>query len=189
MQMIKKMMVASGALLPMLVMAHSGHHHHEAGFWTGFMHPFTGLDHLVMVLSFGVLMWTMSKQGKMMGALGLVVALLIGFAMGAQQWIPVSIAEYGIITSLLVVAVAMWTKSNRILVVTALILATFHGVAHGVELGAHGHVVSQVIGMISAMTVLYATGLGFGALIAHYVPQAKKVIGAIAATVAVLGLI
>lgn len=189
MKIITKMTMAGAALLPMLAQAHPGHHQHDAGFWTGFIHPFTGLDHLVMVLSFGVLMWTVSKQGKMIGALGLVMALLIGFAMGAQKWIPVSVAEYGIIASLLVVAVAMWTKSNRMLVLTAMILTTFHGTAHGVELGAEGHVLSQMMGMISAMAVLYATGLGLGALITLYVPQAKKLIGAIAAAVAVLGLI
>ena len=188
MQMMKKMMIASGALLPMLAMAHPGHHHHDATFWTGFMHPFTGLDHLLMVISFGVLMWSVSKQSKMIGALGLVVALVIGFGLGAQQWIPVNIAEYGIVASLLVLAVAMWTKSNSLLMVTATILATFHGVAHGVELGTQGQIATQIMGMISAMVIIYGLGLALGAFIQRYVPKGKKILGTVAAIVAVIGL-
>ena len=56
MRMMKIIGIFRAALAPLLAMAHPGHHHHEASFWTGFVHPFTGLDHLIMAISFGVLM-------------------------------------------------------------------------------------------------------------------------------------
>lgn len=181
-------MITLSLMLSTLAMAHPGHHHHDAHFWTGFIHPFTGLDHLMMAISFGVLMWSVAKQWKVVGALGLVTALVIGFNLGAMQTLPAQWAEYGIVASLLVLAVALWTQSNRVLPIAATLLATFHGVAHGAELGANGHVAMQILGMVSAMALIYIGGLVFGAIIAKYVPQGKKVLASLAAAVAVIGL-
>lgn len=188
MRSIQKIIMTLVVMLPTFATAHPGHHEHHATFWTGFAHPFTGLDHLIMAISFGVLMWTVSKQWKVLGALGLVTALVIGFSLGAQALIPVEFAEYGIITSLLILAVALWAKSNRMMPIVAIVLATFHGVAHGAELSANGNVAMQVFGMISAMALIYLGGLGLGAIISKYVPNGKKIIGAIAAIVAMIGL-
>ncbi|EXD22812.1 hupE / UreJ family protein [Acinetobacter baumannii 34654] len=44
-------------MLPALAMAHPGQDHVHSGFMAGFIHPFTGLDHLIMALGFGVLLW------------------------------------------------------------------------------------------------------------------------------------
>lgn len=52
--------------------------------------------------------------------------------------VPVNIAEYGIVASLVITAIALWTKSNRILPIAAALLASFHGMAHGVELAHAG---------------------------------------------------
>lgn len=175
-------------MIPSLAMAHPGHHHHEASFWTGFIHPFTGLDHLVMALSFGVLMWSMSKGWKMLGVWGLVTALVTGFSLGAQGVISTQFAEYGIMASLLVLAVSLWTKSNSIFPVAAVLLSIFHGSAHGSELAMNGNVAVQILGMISAMALIYLAGLALGALIVKFVPQGKKILAAIAAIVAVIGL-
>lgn len=188
MRSIQKIIMTLAIMLPTLALAHPGHHEHHATFWSGFVHPFTGLDHLIMAISFGVLMWTVSKQWKVLGALGLVTALVIGFSLGAQAFIPVQFAEYGIIGSLLLLSVALWTKSNRVMPIAAIVLATFHGVAHGAELGANGNVAMQILGMISAMALIYMGGLGLGAVISKYVPNGKKIIGSIAAIVAVIGL-
>ncbi|NHB56564.1 urease accessory protein [Acinetobacter sp. 194] len=188
MKIMKKIALALLGLVPMFAMAHPGHHHHDANFWTGFMHPFTGLDHLMMAISFGVLMWSVAKQWKVVGALGLMTALVAGFVLGAQHLLPTAVAEYGIIASLLLLAVALWTKSNQILPIAATLLATFHGVAHGAELAMNGNIAVQILGMVAAMAAIYAVGLGLGAFIQRYVPNGKKIIGALAAIVAVIGL-
>lgn len=176
------------ASVPSLVMAHPGHHHHDANFWTGFIHPFTGLDHLMMALSFGVLMWSMSKIWKMIGAWGLLTALVAGFSLGAHGIIPNGVAEIGIVGSLFILAVSLWTKSNRIFPVAAVFLSVFHGSAHGAELAMNGNVGVQILGMITAMAMIYALGLGLGALMVKFVPQGKKIVGVLAALVAVIGL-
>lgn len=188
MQIMKKIALVLSSLVPMFAMAHPGHHHHDASFWTGFIHPFTGLDHLMMAISFGVLMWSVAKQWKMVGALGLMTALVAGFVLGAQNLLPATVAEYGIIASLFVLAFALWTKANYIMPVAATLLATFHGVAHGAELAMNGNIAMQILGMISAMVIIYAIGLGLGSLIYQFVPNGKKIIGTLTAVVAIIGL-
>lgn len=110
------------------------------------------------------------------------------FLVGAEGLVPASIAEYGIIASLIVTAIALWTKSNRILPIAAALLASFHGIAHGVELAHAGHIVALVMGMVTGMALIYCCGLALGALFTRYVPYGKKIMGTCAAIVAVIGL-
>ena len=173
---------------PVVAMAHPGHDHTHLGFWAGLIHPFTGLDHLVMAIGFGVLLWTVAKQWKVLGMLGLAVSLVIGFILGANHLIPVSVAEYGIVASLIVLAVALWSKSYRVLPFAAVLMASFHGIAHGAELAPQGHVLGLLVGMVCGMAILYAVGLVLGAMISRYVPYGRKIMAGLAAIVAIIGL-
>jgi len=188
MRLFKQLLVAGVATLPMLAFAHAGHDHHN-GFWSGFVHPFTGLDHLMMAIAFGVLMWTANQRWKITGLIGLAVAMVVGFVLGSEGLLSTSLAESAIIASLVILAVALWTKSNKVLPVAAILLASFHGVAHGSELGQGGHVSSLlIIGMVTAMALIYSMGLGLGAFVKKYVPYGKQIVGGLAAVVAVIGL-
>ncbi|MFI7960230.1 HupE/UreJ family protein, partial [Acinetobacter baumannii] len=84
MNFIKKWSVGLLSMLPALAMAHPGHDHVHSGFIAGFIHPFTGLDHLIMALGFGVLLWSAAKQWKIAGVITLSITLVIGFLVGAQ---------------------------------------------------------------------------------------------------------
>lgn len=188
MNFIKKWSVGLLSMLPALAMAHPGHDHAHSGFVAGFIHPFTGLDHLIMALGFGVLLWSAAKQWKIAGIITLSITLILGFLIGAQGLVPSNIAEYGIIASLIITAIALWTKSNRILPIAAALLASFHGIAHGVELAHEGHIIALVTGMVAGMALIYCGGLALGAILSRYVPYGKKIVGACAAIVAVIGL-
>ncbi|AUM27187.1 HupE/UreJ family protein [Acinetobacter pittii] len=188
MDFMKKWSVALLSLLPALAMAHPGHDHAHSGFMTGFIHPFTGLDHLVMALGFGVLLWSAAKQWKIAGVIALSITLIVGFLIGAQGLVPVNIAEYGIVASLVITAIALWTKSNKVLPIATALLASFHGMAHGVELAHAGYIVALVTGMVAGMALIYLGGLVLGAVLTRYVPYGKKIVGACAAVVAVIGL-
>lgn len=187
-KMIQRLCIAMTILSPAFIYAHPGHHVHNAGFWTGFVHPFTGLDHLMMAMAFGVLMWTATRQWKVTGAISLVVALVVGFVLGAKTTLFTGIAEYGIVASLFVVAIALWMKSKIIFPIAVAFLATFHGIAHGTELASNGHIALQILGMVSAMSLIYLAGLLLGKVITNYVPYGKKIVGTLAAVVAVIGL-
>ncbi|TCB77227.1 HupE/UreJ family protein [Acinetobacter sp. ANC 4173] len=172
---------------PMWAMAHPGHEHQNS-FMTGFIHPFTGLDHLMMAIAFGVLLWSATTRWKLAGLVGLMIAMVSGFALGQLNIFSSSIAEYGIVFSLSILAIALWTKASRLFVLATIIIASFHGMAHGIELSQSGHVMGLVLGMVVAMSCIYAVGLALGALVQKYVPNGKKIIGGIAALVALIGL-
>lgn len=176
------------SLSPVFAMAHPGHDQTHSGFSAGFTHPFTGLDHMMMAVALGVLFYSAAKKWNAIGMISMVLALAVGFIIGAPHWIPEAFAEYGIVASLMVVAIALWSKSNMILPVATAMLVTFHGVAHGAELGGAGHVVGLVAGMVVAMSLLYAVGLLLGKVIADYIPHGKKIVGFFAAIVALIGL-
>ena len=114
--------------------------------------------------------------------------MVAGFVLGSKGLLSTSLAESGIIASLVILAVALWTKSNKVLPVAAILLASFHGVAHGSELGQGGHVSLLIIGMVSAMALIYGAGLALGAFVKKYVPYGKQIVGGLAAVVAVIGL-
>jgi urease accessory protein len=59
--------------------------------------------------------------------------------------------------------------------------------AHGVELAHAGHIVALVTGMVTGMALIYWVGLRW-VLYLRYVPYGKKIVGACAAVVAVIGL-
>lgn len=187
MSILKSIFAVVVGSLPMIAMAHSGRAH-ESSFWMGFSHPFTGLDHLMMAIAFGVLLWTATQRWKVAGFFGLASAMIAGFVLGQQQVLPNVFAEYGIVLSLAVVATALLMKSNRMFAVATMLLASFHGVAHGNELGQSGHMMQLMLGMVSAMSIIYLIGLGLGALTEKYLPHGRKIIAALAAILAVIGL-
>ncbi|PVZ90251.1 urease accessory protein [Serratia sp. S1B] len=175
--------------LPVFAMAHPGHEFPQLGFFSGFVHPFTGLDHMSMAAGLGVLLWKTKRQGQMSGVLGLMMALLIGFVVGAQNLLSASVAEYGIVASLMVLAMALWRKHNVLMPVATAGLAIFHGMAHGVELSSQGHWAGLMLGMVTAMALLYAVGLAVGALLERYIPeQGRKMVAGVVALVGLFGL-
>lgn len=174
--------------MPVIALAHEGHHH-TSGFWSGLIHPFTGLDHLMMALGLGALLWSAQRQWQMVGALALAVSMAAGFLLGTQQFLPVSVAEYGIVASLLVVALGLYySQLKSVLPVAALLLGTCHGMAHGTELAGHGHPAEIMMGMIIAMTSIYAMGVLLGTVLLKRFPHAKKIWATLTVILAVFGL-
>ncbi|MEB3754119.1 HupE/UreJ family protein [Acinetobacter sp. MD2(2019)] len=185
----QKMLVALLASIPMLAMAHPGHEFPELGFLSGFFHPFTGLDHMSMAVGLGVLLYKANQRWQFNGLLGLGFALMFGFAVGTQHWLSANVAEYGIVASLLFLAYGLWRKQERSLPMATVSLAVFHGMAHGTELGGHGHWAALMLGMVSAMAILYVLGLGLAAVLQRVLPQqGRKIVATMVAVVGFLGL-
>ena len=183
-QAVPHFIMASLLWLPMAAFAHPGHDHFHTGFEAGFIHPFTGLDHMTMALTLGVLFYSINQRWNILGLVIMSVALMIGFNLGATQFIAANIAEVGIMASLLGMAVALWSKSKTVLPIAIAMLVMFHGAAHGVELAQAGHVLSLVSGMLVAMALIYALGLLFAHFVVKHLPYGKKVLGICAAMVA-----
>lgn len=147
--------------LPFLALAHvggdGGSHH---GFTAGFMHPFTGIDHLLAMLVIGVWSASLSRRWWLaplaFAAMLLVGALLAGTGLQLPAVEP-AIALSLVLLGALLAARTAWPAAAMAAV--AALFALFHGAAHGVELQG----LQALAGMVLATALLHATGLLAGA--------------------------
>ncbi|MGB2079436.1 MAG: HupE/UreJ family protein [Vibrio sp.] len=152
-------------------LAHTGPMaHHHSSFASGLTHPITGLDHLLMLVGFGIfLKLTQGSKQQMQwagaGLLSLVAGLMAGQAFGGFSGVELMISA-----SLFVVATGIWfafsskkavTKAVSVMSVMSLF---FHGYAHGIE--AQGDIFGFGLGMLVAAAGLIALGRLLGRFVA-----------------------
>jgi urease accessory protein len=140
--------------------AHPGHDL-QAGFATGFLHPMTGWDHLLVMLSLGI--WAARRQAQQGWQLPvLFVSVMAVFSALAMVWLPMSLAEVLVAASVLVMGVLLiarvdlskWAQFSLVALVAAA-----HGYVHGVELGQSW---SSLAGMVLATATLHGLGWMLG---------------------------
>lgn len=149
--------------------AHPGHGL-ESGFAAGFMHPFSGWDHLLVMFALGI--WAARRpaaQGWQLPVLFVTVMALS--ASLAMAWVPVSLAETLVAASVLVMGLLLLsnlTLNRAVQLGVVSIAAAAHGYLHGMEIGNQW---SGWAGMIMATVVLH----GFGWLLGRQShPQLQK---------------
>ena len=154
---------ASGSAL-----AHTGlNAHQQMGFMSGFLHPFTGLDHLAVMLAIGL--WSAliaQKFGREMlwGPLAFANMLLVGAALGLEG-VNVPAVEPLIAASLVAAGLLVLTKVPLRGFGAAMLAGTFalfHGLAHGYELADNVNAFQALAGMVSATVLLHTIGLALG---------------------------
>lgn len=150
------------ALTP-VAMAHTGHAHGTDGFVQGFMHPFTGADHLLTMLVVGF--WAATRRGRLLW--GLPLTFMSGMALGGvlgMSGVGLPWVESGIAASMIVLGAIVAVASLRVPSVAALALVAlagvFHGHAHGAEMTADTLAGSYMAGMLIATALLHGAGLG-----------------------------
>lgn len=171
------------------VFAHAGHEHHSSALLSGLLHPFSGLDHLLLALGLGLLLVRSAQFARDMpsaaglGFVGLGVSLLVGFGLGVQHLLPVSLTEYGIVASLLALAIALWVKQRVVALAGLSLLGLFHGVAHGVEVPVGQSALLFLAGMLCSMLALYAVGLLAGKAVQHWANNGSTIAARVLAVV------
>lgn len=152
------------------VMAHPGHVGYGEGIAAGFLHPFTGIDHLLALAAIGL--WSVKqaspayKWTPVMGAVGMILG-------AAMAWTGMSLfgVETGIATSVLVagVLVAAFAKVPAVVggtVVVAMLL--FHGFAHGSEMQPGAPVMMYAGGFVLASMAIISLGRLSGKALTHH---------------------
>jgi urease accessory protein len=160
-----------------------------AGFLTGFLHPISGLDHVLAMVAVGL--W-----GAQLGAPAiwvLPVAFPLVMAMGGMlglMGVPVPGIEYGIAASAILLGAAVMLEMRPPLVLTAMLVgvfAIFHGHAHGTELPADQSALLYSMGFVIATGCLHALGIGIG--VVHRWTWGQKLLRAAGATVCLGGVV
>lgn len=158
-----------------------------AGLLTGFLHPISGLDHVLAMVAVGI--W-----GAQLGAPAiwvLPVAFPMVMAMGglcALLGVPLHGVEYGIAASALLLGAAVTFEVRPPLGVAAALVgffAIFHGFAHGAELPVGQSALLYSIGFVVATGCLHAAGIGIG--LAHRWSWGRAALRAAGAAIAAGG--
>ena len=127
---------------------------HSHGFWDGFVHPFTGLDHLLAMLAVGI--WSVRQGGRNQLPLTFIAMMLFGVLTGVaglqipglETGIALTVALLG---CLIAAAVRLPSTAGMALVGG---FALLHGNAHGHELPQ----ASSAFGLLAASALLIVAG-------------------------------
>ena len=177
------------AFLPISAFAHAEGEAAGAGFVTGFLHPLSGVDHVLAMLAVG--MW-----GAQLGAPAiwmLPVAFPMVMALGGAAGIigvPLPSVEIGITLSVLVLGSMIALDRRPPLWGAALIVAffaVFHGYAHGAELPGQTGAVAYSAGFVAATGMIHLTGIGIGFVVK--VPHGSEILRIGGSAIALTGLL
>jgi urease accessory protein len=153
-------------LVPTAALAHPGLGDAH-GFVQGFAHPLGGLDHLLAMVTVGLLAWQLGGRALWLVPASFVLAMAAGGALGVAD-IPVPFVEVGIAVSVIVLGtmVALGTKAPlAITMALAALFAVFHGHAHGSEMPLDAGSIAYGAGFLLASALLIAAGIALGAAI------------------------
>lgn len=130
----------------------------------GFKHPFTGVDHLLAMLSVGL--WSVQNRRSgvwllpLMFPLMMIVGALAAFGgvdiAGAETGIAASVAVLGLLIAF-AVKMPLWGSTSVIS-----FFALFHGYAHGIELPEGVSAVNYGMGFVAGTALLQAVGVAIG---------------------------
>lgn len=129
-----------------------------AAFQAGFLHPFTGVDHLLAMLSVGI--WSARQAGGKSLPPLFLAAMLLG-ALSGVAGLRIPGLEAGIAATVVLTGVLIAAAARLPLAAGAAVIAVFavlHGNAHGHELPLAG----SAFGFLAASGLLMAAGRWFG---------------------------
>jgi urease accessory protein len=151
------------ALIPLLLVSFAAWGHPADA--AGFVHPFTGLDHLLAMLAVGL--WAAQLGGRWVWAvpLAFVGSMALGGALGfggvklpfVEPMIAASVLVFG-----LLVALRVQLRVSGLAL--AGVFALFHGIAHAAEIPWEVSRIVYSAGFVSATALLHAVGVGLGML-------------------------
>jgi urease accessory protein len=172
---------------PALAFAHA-----QAGgtisFSSGFLHPISGLDHIVAMLAVGI--WGAQLGAPAIWLLPVTFPVVMAFGgFLALVGVPLPGIEIGIAISAIGLGLAVCLEAKPSLWIAALLVgvfAIFHGHAHGAELPPGANGIAYSIGFVIATGLLHATGISVG--LVHRWLAGRVALRVAGAAIAVLGL-
>ena len=158
---------AIGFFLAAISGAASAHPFHgAASAAVGFVHPFTGLDHLLAMVAVGLWAAQLGGRARWIVPGAFLAAMLAGGMMGFAALVP-PFAEQMIAVSGLVLGLLIVTRSYLSPALGAGLASAFalyHGAAHAAELPAAASALPYAAGFCAATALLLAAGLLAGSL-------------------------
>lgn len=134
------------------------------GFESGFLHPLTGFDHMLAMVSVGL--WGAFLGRPLIFALPMIFPSMMVIGAGiAMLGVPLPPVELGIAVSVLTLgAMILFAVRASVPVACGVValFALFHGYAHGAELPSAADPVGYSAGFVLCTGMLHVVGIAIG---------------------------
>ena len=160
---MRKLLTCLAILAPTAALAHTGHGD-TSGFTHGFLHPASGLDHVLAMVAVGLFAAHLGGRAMWMVPAAFVTMMAAGGGLG-MAGVGLPYVETGIALSVVVLgaAVAFGLSVPTAAAMTLVgFFAIFHGHAHGAEMPETASGLGYGAGFILATALLHAAGIGLG---------------------------
>jgi len=164
--MSRKIVAGAGALLVAMAQQASAHTGvgDTSGFAHGMMHPVTGLDHVLAMITVGLFAARLGGRALWLVPGSFVAMMSLGGMLG-MYGIPVPFIEAGIALSVVTLGTLVaFQVGLPVAVAMALVgvFAIFHGHAHGTEMPMDVAGLDYGAGFVMATALLHSIGVGLG---------------------------
>ena len=138
----------------------------KIGFYDGLSHPVLGIDHLLAMISVGIISAQIGGKAIWTVPITFVTIMtiggLFGFSLIIQEFYFV---EVGIVFSVILLGFGISIEKKiptKLIMIFVGIFGLFHGIAHGIEVPAAANPILFVLGFIFGTTTLHLLGLVIG---------------------------
>jgi len=184
------LLALSIGLVPQVVYAHDGSTVPFGGFLSGLVHPVLGYDHLLAMLSVGILSAQIGGRAIWTVPATFVGVMAVGGALGLID-IGLGATEFGIAISLVLlgaIIAAERTLPVRLAMLGVGFFAIFHGYAHGTEMPTTAEPVLYGFGFLTGTALIHIAGVVIGDISKHY-EQGKMILRVGGGLIALVGFL
>jgi urease accessory protein len=156
--------------IPTVAYAHDGTNLPLGGFLSGFVHPVLGYDHLLAMLSVGILSAQIGGRAIWTVPATFVSVMALGGLLGLIN-IGLTHTELGIAISLVILGLVIAAErrlSVRVAMIGVGFFAIFHGYAHGSEVPKTAEPFLYALGFLTGTALIHITGVVVGDIARHY---------------------
>ena len=157
----------------LIILLHTGY---DAGIFAGLLHPILGLDHLLAMVTVGLLSAQLGGRAIWTVPLTFVSVMAVGGILGILGF-PLPFVEIGIALSVVALGIALVSPKKLPVWLTMVfvgVFALFHGHAHGSELPALSETFLDVVAYIFGFLVATATLHLIGALVGQSLESSPR---------------
>ena len=160
----RTLLAAALVLVPSLALAHPGLPGHTHDLATGFVHPLSGIDHVLAMVAVGL--FAAQLGGRALWAVpASFVAVMAAAGLAGMSGVALPLTETGIALSIVVLGAAVALRlALTVAAAMALVgfFAIFHGYAHGLETPQTASGLLYGAGFVAATAALHGLGIGIG---------------------------
>lgn len=178
-------------IILLLPIFHSGY---DGGIYAGLLHPILGIDHLLAMVSVGLLSAQMGGRALWTVPVTFVSVMALGGLIGIVG-IPLPFVEYGIALSVILLGIAIFYPKKLpvwLIMIFVGLFALFHGHAHGAELPEVSEttldIAAYIFGFLLATAALHLIGALIGQ-IANKGPKSALILRYSGLAIALIGVV